>query len=497
MANLFEILSKPFLRDEQKENDVELSSEPSKDDVIKDFNDFSPTGFYDDGADGLWAFNELKKKQTADKQNDLIKMYRKIAMTPEVSDAKNEIIDEAIFSPGDSKYLDLIFNTDIPQNLQDAIQEEFNYILTRLNLHKNIYTLFDMFYVDGQLNIHCAYDEDDKEKGIVSFKILSPFNLIYNYDTKLWEYVETFEGNQKRGSKIFSEEEIIRIDSGIYDDNLILSNLHTAIKPANQLSTLEDMLIPMRYSRSVSRRVFNVDVSKLNNKKAEEYMGKIKNKFKFKKFYNVNDGTISNQQHIAALTEDYWFPNRDGAKGTQVDTLDESGNLGELGDILYFKRKLYTALKVPIDRINDEGDSGATFDFTDTSVSREEVKFFNFISRLRNLFLELVYGILKRQLIFKGTITLEEWDDIIKDGLNIRFTTENIFFEKLKKDKLNSSLELFTNIEELIGTYFSYEYVYKNVLDLNDEEIDEMHKQIEKEKSDNKYKRFFETDDDM
>jgi len=261
------------------------------------------------------------------------------------------------------------------------------------------------------------------------------------------------------------------------------------------LNTLEDMLIPMRFTRSVSRRVFNVDVSNLNNKKAEEVMNKNQAKFKYKKFYDLNTGTISNQQHISSLTEDYWFPNRGGEKGTTVDTIDETGNLGELGDILYFKRKLYTSLKVPTNRINDEQPGDGSFDYDTTSIDREELKFFNFVSRLRQQFLELFYELLRRVVIIKGIATDEEWNELIPE-MKIKFVSENKFFEKMEREHLDQSLSLFSSIEDLIGKYFSYEYVFKNVLKMSDDEIKIMTEQIESEKTNPLYKSFYSDSED-
>lgn len=491
---ILEMLEKPFLV--RVEEPDELSSVPNIEDIDQSLEDAIPTGFFDTGDSNLYSGQGSKKQKQTQLQNELIGTYRKIAGSAEIADAINEIVDEAIFSPGSEDILNMDFGKEIPQEVKDKFADELKYITERVRLDKNIYSMFLQFYVDGQLNVHCAYDETDLGGGIRKLSVISPLGLGFNYSKDRWEYTDLnhsqnqFAAVKSNKGKFFDREEVIRIDSGMYQDNVILSNLHTAIKPANMLSTLEDMLIPMRFTRSVSRRVFNVDVSNLNNKKAEEVMRKNQAKFKYKKFYDLNTGTISNQQHVSALTEDYWFPNRGGEKGTTVDTIDETGNLGELGDILYFKRKLYTTLKVPTNRINDEGSGDGEFDFDNTSINREELKFFNFISRLRNQFLELFYELLRRQVIIKGMATDEEWLELLPN-MTIKFVSENKFFEKMEREHINESLSLYNDIEELIGKYFSYEYVFKKVLKFSDEEIVEMSEQIEKEKKDPIYARFY------
>ena len=229
------------------------------------------------------------------------------------------------------------------------------------------------------------------------------------------------------------------------------------------LQTLEEMLIPMRFSRSVSRRVFNIDVANMNAKKAEEFIKKLQDRFKYKKFYDVKSGTISNQQHIASLTEDYWFPNRNGTKGTTVDTIDETGNLGETGDLDYFRKKLYGALKVPTNRLLGSEDR-AEFDFTSTNISREEVKFFNFITRKRSQFSELLIELLKRQMISTKVITEEEFNKISKN-LKVVWRAENKFFERMQDEIYNSAVSMFTTFEELANkNWVSKEFVYKKAL---------------------------------
>lgn len=496
---LLEILEKPFLA--TPEENKNLSSNPDPDQIEQSLEDVIPVGFMDTGDTNLYSGHGSKKQKQTQMQNELIKTYRKIASSAEVADAVGEIVDEAIFSPGSTDVLNMDFNKEIPQEVKDKFAEELKIITNKVKLSKNIYSMFLSFYIDGQLNVHCSYDEADMGAGIKKLSVLTPFGLNFNYSKNRWEYTDlSYAGNQfasdaSKKTKFFNREEIIRVDSGIYSDNLILSNLHTAIKPANMLSTLEDMLIPMRFTRSVSRRVFNIDVSNLNNKKAEEVMKKNQAKFKYKKFYDLESGTISNQQHVSSLTEDYWFPNRGGEKGTTVDTIDETGNLGELSDVLYFKRKLYTTLKVPVSRINDDGDSGADFSFDDSSVNREELKFFSFISRLRNQFLELFYELLKRQVLSKGIATELEWEELLPD-MKIKFISENKFFAKMEREALMENLNLYNDVEELIGKYFSYEYIFKSVLKMSDEDITDMSEQIEKEKSDPLYARFYSADED-
>lgn len=501
--NILESLSKKFFKTPTPEYKTSQSlphPENIELNLTIDNNDV-PIGFFDGNPNDL-NLNIFTHKEELERvmnaQKDCILAYRRVAQLPEVNQAISEIVDEATFSQGKEDTLSLDFKVDISNKLKEKINQEFDIIQRKLNLKKNLYSLFLKFYIDGQLNLHCSYNKNSTKSGITHIKVLEPFFFYYKKDENLWGYLKLKDETSWTSytplyyqddiySLEFDNEEVVHIDSGIYNEKLILSDLDPVIKIANMLQTLEEMLIPMRFSRSVSRRVFNIDVANMNSKKAEEFIKKLQDRFKYKKFYDVQSGTISNQQHIASLTEDYWFPNRNGSKGTTVDTIDETGNLGETGDIDYFRKKLYGSLKVPLNRLLGSDDK-AEFDFTANNISKEEIKFFNFITRKRNQFSEMFFQLLKRQLVSKQIMSEKEFNDIVND-IKIVWNSENKFFEKMQDDIYNNAISMFNSFEELANKgWVSKEFLYKKVLKFSQEEIDEIQNQIKKEKKDPVYK---------
>ena len=495
---LLENLKKQFLKSPQK-NTPDLSTKPHPERVDLNLDNSTPLGFFDEFSDSKQIYTDfsLQLDKSLELQNNWIKNYKRVSRIPEVSNAISEIVDEALFSAGKPSSMSLELNAELPKAIENKIQEEFKNLLFMLNLNKNLYSLFEKFYIEGQLILHCAFDNRDLKKGIVRISVLNPINFFKDNAKNIWRYRKHLDASDTNvlyshmyGDMEFpiefSNEEIIRIDSGVYENKVILSDLHCAVKVANNLQTLEEMLVPMRFSRSVSRRVFNIDVSNMNSKKAEEYLQQIQSKFKYKKFYDLESGQISNQQHVASLTEDYWFPNRSGQKGTQVETIDETGNLGETGDIDYFRKKLYTALKVPLARLGI--DDKAEFDFTSTMISRDELKFFNFISRKRLQFSEIFIALLERQLISKGIMRVQEFHEI-RSSLQIKWVTENKFFERMNDEQLQQAIAMFRDYEELVGKgWISKEFLYKKVLKFSQEEIQAIQDEIAREKNDPLYK---------
>ena len=518
MSELYESLKKTFL---PKQNDQKSLSDYDTDPLVisqsfsKNFSDeIAPTIGFFDGDDKNYdrSHKDLMMSSLAE-QRRYIETFRDIATHPDVSAAISEIINEIVFTTGNESVVKINFSdSKMTEGTKKMLSEAFDDMMKLLKFDMNAYALISQWFIDGQLNIQAVYDNSNFDKGITKLNILSPIDLYFDKVNQEWLYMieetDQFTGfvSQTKSEIRFKVDEVFKVDSGIYrepsykktrmgTEKLILSELHTAIKPANQLKTVEDMLIPMRFSRSISRRVFNVDVGDLNPQRAEQAIDQIKNKFKYKKFYDIEKGTISNQNHVTTLVEDYWFPNRSGGRGTTVDTLDETGNLGELGDVMYFKKKLYTALQIPMSRVNNEIEgSNAEFDFNATSVQRDEVKFFAYIQRLRTKFLQIFEELMYRHLIIQGKITNQEWNEVY-DNFSLYFSKENTFIQNLESEMFGKKIEAYNNVSDLIGKIFSVEFTLKNILKMSDDDMKQMSEQIEAEKKDPKYSAFYQTEE--
>jgi len=335
---------------------------------------------------------------------------------------------------------------------------------------------------------------------MLSIKLIEPCSFYFDGKAQVFKYMKANErqmpfAEAEKDNQTYSIEEIVREDFGMYDGKVSLSYLEYAIKPANMLSTLEDLLIPMRFSRSISRRVFNVDIADLPNKRGAEVMNEHQRKFKYKKFYNNETGEVSNQQHITSMVEDYWFANRNGGRGTTVDVLDETGNLGELNDILYLSRKLYRAMKIPNSRISTDPDSDHEFDYESTRVSKDDMKFFMFISRVRQVFSSAFKELLKREVIVSGIMTNTEWDDK-EDNIAITFANENKFIEKMDLDNFMSKMDIFSQTQDHMGKTFTVRKILKTIFKLSDEEIEEELKAIQKEEKDKLFAKYYVSEED-
>lgn len=429
------------------------------------------------------------------KQKEKIMKYRQLAMTPDVTNALDEIVNEVIFSYDDTVPLQIDIDEE-NEKLVKVVTDKFDKIIKLTNVKRNLFQIVKNSYIDGQCILHLAYDKNTKN-GIKAIKMIEPCMLYFDTKTNTYRYMSEDKSlvirHDDRNS--YSIEELVREDFGMYDGKINIGYLEYAIKPANILKTLEDLLIPLRFSRSISRRVFNVDIGDLPAKRGAEVMRDYQGKFKYKKFYNNETGEVSNQQHITSMVEDYWFANRSGGKGTTVDVLDESGNLGEMDDILYFARKLYAAMKIPSNRIDVNPDGDKDFSYDETRTTKEDLKFFMFISRIRQVYSSLFKEILKREIISTGIMSEQEWNDK-EDFISISFVNENKFIEKMKLDNFMSKLEIYTTASEHQGKLFSVNTILKDIFRFTDEEIEEEFKKIQTEEKDPLYAKFYNQDED-
>jgi len=439
---------------------------------------------------------------TAKNEVELISRYREMAMQPEIESAIDDIVNEAIVQDDDGNTTQIVLD-DLkqPEKIKKAIKEEFQTILRLLNYKKMAQDIFRRYYVDGRLYYHVIIDKDDPTAGIKELRYIDPrkirkvremkktkdertgvelmatVNEYYIYNDKVVSGSSTNYGPV--GVRIATDS-VVSIVSGLMDSRraVVLSYLHKAIKPLNQLRMIEDATVIYRISRAPERRIFYIDVGNLPKLKAEQYLRDIMVKYKNKLVYDANTGEVRDDRKFLSMMEDFWLPRREGGKGTEITTLPGGQNLGELEDVKYFQKKLYGALSVPVSRL----ESGQAFSLGRSSeITRDELKFAKFVDRIRNKFSELFDQALRVQCIFKGICTAEEWN-MFKENIHYDFIKDNNFSELKEAELMTNRLSLLGAVDPYTGRYFSQQWIQQNVLRLTDDEIKEMQSQIDKEK---------------
>ena len=312
--------------------------------------------------------------------------------------------------------------------------------------------------------------------------IINSIAEYYVYNDK-GQTTQTYTSNINAGLRI-APESIINVNSGLMDakNTFVISYLHKAIKPLNQLRMIEDAIVIYRLSRAPERRIFYIDVGNLPKGKAEQYLRDIMVKYRNKMVYDAQTGELRDDRKHMSMLEDFWLPRREGGKGTEITTLPAGQNLGELEDVKYFRQKLLNSLNVPISRLETQQGGMIGIGRT-TEVTRDEVKFAKFIQRLRNKFSTIFDQALRVQLVLKGICTTDEWE-LFKEDIYFDFLKDNNFTEMRDSELLRERVTLLQTVDPYIGRYYSANWVRKNILQMDDELIQQMDREIAKEDKD-------------
>ena len=444
---------------------------------------------------------------------DLIRRYREMALHPECDGAIEDVVNEAIVSDlYDSPVEIELSNVNASDKVKDTIRKEFRGIKEMMDFDKKSHEIFRNWYIDGRLFYLKVIDTKKPEDGIQEIRYIDPMkmkfvrqekkknrhlggvdltNAFKGSEKELYPEIEEYyvytpkpnypvgsmggTANTKTSIKI-AKDSITYVTSGLFDRNkgTCLSYLHKAIKALNQLRMIEDSLVIYRLSRAPERRIFYIDVGNLPKIKAEQYLRDVMMRYRNKLVYDANTGEVRDDRKFMSMMEDFWLPRREGGRGTEITTLPGGQNLGEIEDIIYFQRKLFRSLNVPISRLETE--AGFSLGRT-TEISRDEVKFSRFVDRLRMKFSSMFTDILRTQLVLKGVLPIEEWE-LEKENVRYDFQKDSHFVELKDAEIQRERITTLREMDEFVGKYFSQQWVRKNVLRQSEEEIEMIDSQI-------------------
>ena len=451
---------------------------------------------------------------------ELVNRYRDMALQAECEAAIDDIVNEAIVTSHEVPPARInIDNVNISDNIKEKIRTEFSEIIRLLDFNKKGVDIFKRWYIDGRCYYHVVIDEKQPKRGIQELRVLDPRKIkkvreskkkegntaTIPYPSQQSETREFFVYNEKglyrgqggasyqtsfgqaaAGIRI-APDAIIYNHSGLLNSSrsMILSYLHKAIKPLNQLRMLEDAMVIYRIARAPERRIFYIDVGNLPKLKAEQYLRDLMTKYRNKLVYDSNTGEIRDDRKHMSMLEDYWLPRREGGRGTEITTLPGGQNLGDIEDILYFQKKLYKSLSVPISRL--ESEANYTIGRA-TEISRDEVKFTRFVNKLQTQFSGLFNDCLERQLTLKGILSLEDWK-MIKTDIFYVYENDSHFAEMKNAELMQDRMNLLRDLSDYAGKYYSHDFIRKHILRQTDDQIREIDDAISSELEDPRYNR--------
>lgn len=426
-------------------------------------------------------------------ESSAVIQYRNMSVYPEVDNAVEEIVNAAIVKGTDAKPIKLdLKNLPVPEPIKIKMYKEFEKILNLLDFNHKSYEVFRRWYIDSKLFYNIIIDKDNPQDGIKEILPIDPLKIKKVRKVKK-EQEKTQQGSVSLIKEIeeyylytdsdkdsylltgpgglhLSLDSVVYCPSGLVDLNTkrVLGYLHKAIRPLNMLRQLEDALLVYRVARAPERRVFYVDVGQLPKQKAEQYMRDMMSRFRNRIVYNQNTGEVRDERNHLSVLEDYWLPRREGSQGTQITTLPGGNAMSQIEDVDYFKKKLYNALNVPLNRLAAD-QSGFNMGRS-IEITREEVKFYKFVDRLRHHFSKMFLDFLRVQLILRGVMTDEDWN-ALKTEIIFVFNTDNYFWDLKEAEILAERMKMISYVEPYVGKYFSTDYIKRKILHQTEEDI--------------------------
>lgn len=450
-------------------------------------------------------------------QAQLIETYREIANTSIVDFAIEDIVGEMVSFAEDENPIELdlsrIDENILSDSIKDKVYEAWRKVAQLLDLSQSVHRRVKDFYVDGRLAYQKVINQKKPQDGIVKIidldtrfitkyrgvkydeqnHVITDIEEYFIYDENIGKGRNSKDTNraqsQFKTSLKLNPDSITYVTSGMTDPKTgyAISWLHKAVKPANQLRMMENALVIYRIVRAPERRIFYVDTNNMPKSKAEQYLRNLRNNYRNRMSFDSESGMFKDSSHLQTMQEDFWLPRSASGRGTEVSTLPGGQNLDQIEDIIYFQKQLYKALNIPISRL--ESDSMMALGRA-SEISRDELKFSRFVSKIRKRFNIALLDLLKTELILTKIITSAEWEEIEQD-IKFKYALDQYIEEMRASELLRDRLEIAEQMSPYIGKYVSNKYIRTELLRQSEEEIEQQDKEIESEKDD---KRFYPED---
>ncbi len=406
-------------------------------------------------------------KAYADKR----RILREYSIKDEIREFVSSITDESIIYNDDRDFcFPKALSNDYSQEIKDKYQEYFEKIYNKFGFSDNItaWNMMKDFLIDGYLALEIIYD--DKKKNIIGFNRLRPETLVPAYEPTIGHlWIQFPEDPQLR--RIFLDSQIVYISYSTQNDYSETSYVEGLIKPYNQLKILEQTRIMFNIINATVYQKFTIPIKGLSRQRAEEQIGQLINDYSEEVEWDDTLGTmtINGAKHLP-YNKQIWFPEGDAGTPAMELVSPEGHNLNESDMLTWFYNALKRASKIPFQRFDKENGGGNLF--SDASeMTRDEIKFYNFISRLRANFKEIIVKPLKLQMLIEFPELKE--DEIIMNQMDISFNSNQVFEEWKKLNNLSKKAEIFGTLVGIMNgekPYFHVDYLIDNVFKLTPEE---------------------------
>jgi hypothetical protein len=406
-------------------------------------------------------------KAYADKR----RILREYSIKDEIRDFVSTICDESVVYNDDSDFCSpKSISNEYSQEIRDKYQEYFEKVYSKFGFSDNItaWSMMKDFLIDGYVAIEIIYD--DKKKNIIGFNRLRPETLVPAYEPTIGHlWIQFPEDPQLR--RIFLDSQIIYISYSTQNDYSETSYVEGLIKPYNQLKILEQTRIMYNVVNATVYQKFTIPIKGLSRQRAEEQIGQLINDYSEEVEWDDSLGTLSiNGAKHLPYNKQIWFPEGDAGTPNMELVSPQGHDLNDETMLSWFYKALKRASKIPMQRF--ESDNGGGNLFSDSAeMTRDEIKFHNFIARLRANFKELIVKPLKLQMLIEFPELKD--DEVFNNQIDIIFYSNQLFEDWKKINNLAKRSEI---VGTLLGVmngekpYFHIEWLMDNVFKLTPEQ---------------------------
>jgi hypothetical protein len=417
-------------------------------------------------------------KAYADKR----RILREYSIKDEIRDMVSMVADECIVYNDDRDFCSpRPISNEYSQEIQDKYQEYFEKIYSKYGFSDSItaWNMMKDFLIDGFVAVEIIYD--DKKKNIIGFNRIRPETIVPAYEPNVGHlWIQFPEDPQLR--RIFLDSQIVFVSYSTQNDYSETSYVEGLIKPYNQLKILEQTRIMFNVINATIYQKFTIPIKGLSKQRAEEQIGQLIHDYSEEVEWDDTLGTLTlNGNKHLPYNKQIWFPEGDAGTPNMELVSPQGHDLNEESMLKWFHQALKRASKIPIQRFETEG-GGGTFIADTAGLTNDEVKFHNFISRLRANFKELIVKPLKLQMLIEFPELKE--DEMIMNQMDIVFYSNQIFEEWKKIANLAKRAEAITTLTGIMNgekPYFHIEWIMDNVFKLTPEEKAENQKYWAKE----------------
>lgn len=420
------------------------------------------------------------KQYSEEKRNE----FRKLALQDEIEEILDILCDETICYNDNGMFCEVLAeNILMDEKKSEEMKKAFNDIYTYFGFYdpNMAWTYFRRLLVDGFLSFEILYDGDKKDrttqKNIIGFQELDTLSLVPAVSRETGEKIWIQYPNDPARQRVLYDSQVIYISYSQFDSACRTSYVERLVRSFNLLRIMESTRIIWAVSNASFKTLFTIPVDGMGNR-GKQTLAETMHNYKEVVDFNWDSGELKvNGQPMMPFSKEYWFPSVNGER-PEMQTLGGDGpDISDTEAMRYFRNKLYQASKIPMTRFDLQQGRG-TYTISAEGMMREEVKFANFINRLRSVFKEIIIKPLYIQMCLKHQEYIT--DTNFRNTLNLKFVSDNIFTEKREMEIIQSKVDFIGSIMQTLVVndgendvpYWDMDYLIRRFGGFSQEDLD-------------------------